>query len=74
MPRAVLWRISVLVIGETSTLSLDCRSDKRKYFDEPSNSQKLPTLKQFDILYGDQNFHLELETVRVSKRDLKKLL
>ena len=71
MPNAVLWRISFLVIGETSTLSLGCRSDKRKYFDKTSNPQKRQTLKQFDIQYGDQHFHLELETLKVSKRDLK---
>ena len=67
MPHAVLWRISFLIIGETRTFSLDCRSDKLKYSDEPSNSHKLQTLKQFDIEYDDQNFHLERESV-VSKR------
>ena len=52
-----------LVLGEIRTL---CSTDRRKYFDEPSISQKLQTLKQqFDIQYGPQNFHLEVETVKV---------
>lgn len=66
-------------LGEISTLRLvkilstDCYPDKRtvvingsKYFDEPSISQKLQTLKDhFGIQYGDQNFHFELETVKM---------